>query len=205
MDFSQENEDGTFNRRVPVGNVEWDDTHLCPASALTPAERAMFRVVDFREVPPPAPGRWQAVREAGPIKVDGAWHQQWEVYDLPLTLAEKVTDIKRQADDIARQKRDQVVAGISPAEMASWPIKRAEAIAYSVSGAEADAPALAIESRVRGVPLLVLADKVLAKAGQLAALEAAIAGRCGAIQDAATAAQSEDELLAIDLEAGWPV
>lgn len=113
--------------------------------------------------------------------------------------------VVKKADSIARQKRDMVVAGISPAEMASWPIKRAEALAYQSTGAESAAPSLALEAQARGVAIADLAGKVLAKAAQLAALEAGIAGRCGAIQDAAAAAQSDAELLAIDLEAGWPV
>lgn len=201
-----ENPDGSFKEHIiTTGNIEWDETHLCPASALTPDERALFRVVEFREVPPPPPSRWQAVREAAPVKINGVWTQRWEVFDLPLSLGDKRSQIKRQADDIARMKRDQVVAGISPAEMASWSIKRAEALAYQSSSNVADAPSLLLEAQARGVPLADLAGKVLIKAAQLAALEAAIAGRCGAIQDAATAAQSEADLLAIDLEAGWPV
>lgn len=157
--------------------------------------------------PTPAPvlGRWKAIREIAPMLVDEQWLQQWEVIDLPLSIADKVADIKRLADEMARQKRDRVVAGISPAEMASWPIKRAEALAHQGTGDESKAPALLLESQARGVSLVVLAEKVLAKAAQLAALEAGIAGRCGAIQDAAAVATTDAELLAIDLEAGWPV
>lgn len=206
MGYSIENTDGSFRERIlTTGNIEWDDTRLCPASALTPEERALFRVVDFQETPAPQPGRWQGVREVDPGKVDDVWTQRWEVFDLPLSLGDKCNQIKRQADDLARMKRDQVVAGISPAEMASWSIKRAEAMAYQSSSNVADAPSLLLEAQARGVPLADLAGKVLTKAAQLAALEASIAGRCGAIQDAATAAQSEADLLAIDLEAGWPV
>lgn len=110
------------------------------------------------------------------------------------------------ADRIAKEKRDMVTASISAAEMASWPIKRAEALAYQSSGSDTDAPNLAIEAAARGITLAALAGKVTTKAAQLSSLEAAIAGRCGAIQDAAAAAAaSVAELEAIDLDAGWPV
>ncbi|HJU70401.1 MAG TPA: hypothetical protein VJ603_00990 [Paucimonas sp.] len=160
----------------------------------------------------PAVGRWQSLREGQPVLMEGKWRQQWEVYDLPLSLDDRRAEIKRDADAIACQKRNLVVSGISPAEMASWPIKRAEALAYQASGNATDAPNVAAEATVRGIALAALVGKVLTKAGQLADLEAAIAGRCGAIQDAANAAltlESESEadaaLRAIDLDAGWPV
>lgn len=149
--------------------------------------------------------RWQEIRPLPPVMVDGRWIGQMEVYDLPISIDDKRLEIKRDADLLARMKRDQIVAGVSPAEMASWSIKRAEAQAYAVSNLAADAPCLAIEAQARGVDLANLVGKVLGKSTQLAALEAAIAGRCGAIQDAAAVAQSDAELLAIDLEAGWPV
>lgn len=184
------------------------------ASATDPEQsgRDIYaRLISGEFGPVPEPGempqvtRWQRVKEVDPALVDGVIVRQWEVYDLPTSLADKRADIKHLADDVARQKRDIVVAGISPAEMASWPIKRAEALAYQSTGTESAAPSLALEAQARGVAIADLAGKVLAKAAQLAALEAGIAGRCGAIQDAAAAAQSDAELLAIDLEAGWPV
>ena len=104
----------------------------------------------------------------------------------------------------AVKKIDDILAGMA-AKGADRFLVVTDAIAYQASNNTADAPSIALEAQARGVSLAVLADKVLAKATQLAALEAAIAGRCGAIHDAAAAAQSEAELLAIDLEAGWPV
>ena len=109
------------------------------------------------------------------------------------------------ADGLAKAKRDSVVSHISPAEMASWPIKRAEALAYQVSGIVSDALNLSLEAQARGVTLDALASKVLVKATQLAALEAAIAGRCGAIQDTAAAATTLADIEGIDPTVGWPV
>lgn len=116
--------------------------------------------------------------------------------------AEKIID---GADRIAKEKRDMLTSTISAAEMACWSIKRAEALAYRSRGIPADAPSLLLEAQARGISLDDLVGKVLGKAAQLSALEAAIAGRCGAIQDAARAAQNPADLVAIDVNSGWPV
>lgn len=108
------------------------------------------------------------------------------------------------ADLIAKEKRDKAVAGISTAEMANWPIKRGEALAYQSSGEESDAPNLQIEADARGVSLSELAVSVLAKATELSRLEALIAGHCGKLQDALHAAQSDPDLDAVDITSGWP-
>lgn len=125
--------------------------------------------------------------------------------DRLLRIEPTAAEIVAAAERIAKAKRDMVTASVSPAEMASWPIKRGEALAYLSSGIDADAPNLALEAAARGITLAALVGKVIAKASLLAGLEAAIAGRCGAIQDAAAAAGSLAELEAIDPEAGWPV
>lgn len=121
--------------------------------------------------------------------------------------AQQITAAKviAAADRIAKDKRDMVTASTSPAEMASWSIKRAEALDWQSSQLAADAPSLATEAQVRGIALADLVAKVLEKGTLLSQLEAAIAGRCGSIQDAARAATTTAELEAIDLLTGWPV
>ena len=145
-----------------------------------------------------------------PQLIDSKWVQGWAVRDL--TEAEKqaalniaIAEVTQDAERIARQKREQVVAGISPAEMASWPIKRAEALAYQASQSTADAPSLQIEATARGISLDVLVEKVLVKAQALAVLEAGIAGRCGAIQDQAKACTAPSLVRALDVNSGWPL
>lgn len=206
MIFAIENADGSFKERIlTTGNIEWDDTHLCPAGALTEEERAMFLVVDFKETEPTAPGRWQSVRELPPVKVAGVWTQQWETYDLDITLDAKKTEVVNQVEDIARVKRDMLVANYSAGEMASWSIKRTEALAFQTSNDPATAPNLASEAQRRGISLASLVEKVMLKAAQLSYLESEIAGHCGALQDLANAVENEADLLAIDLETGWIV
>lgn len=149
--------------------------------------------------------RWQEVRKLPPVHDGDRWISQAEVVDLPLMLEDKRAEVKNDADMIARTKRDHVVLGISPAEMASWPIKRFEALALQSGSDPTSSPSLAAEAAARGIALADLVAKVLANSSRLALLEAEIAGRCGAIRDAAGAATTDAELLAIDLEAGWPV
>lgn len=145
-----------------------------------------------------------------PQIVAGEWRQGWTLVaytplELSARMAEAVANTIAAAERTAAEKRNLVVAGISPAEMAGWSIKRAEALAWQASGQDTDAPSLVLEAQARGVPLADLVGKVLGKAQALAALEAGIAGRCGAIQDAARAATTFAELRAIDPTAGWPV
>lgn len=100
-----------------------------------------------------------------------------------------------------------MVAGISPAEMSSWPIKRAEAIAWSADNA-APTPLLSAESAARGMALANLVAKVLANSANLLALEAAIAGNCGKHCDALDALAANGTVADVEeynISTGWPV
>lgn len=120
-------------------------------------------------------------------------------YSLVDLKAELLTNI----DELAKAKRDAVVANISPAEMASWSIKRAEASAYN--GQDSSVPFLAAEAAARGVPASALVDKVLAKGAALSGLEAVISGVSGKHCDAIKSAASFSEALSYDYSTGWPV
>lgn len=123
-----------------------------------------------------------------------------------LTFAEQQAAMIREADLIAKRKRDAITADYSPAEMASWPIKRAEALAWQASGSDADAPNLAVEAAARQATVASLVARVIDKANQLAQLEAVIAGYTGYLHDQIRAVAAEDRsaLDAIDLQRGWP-
>lgn len=109
-----------------------------------------------------------------------------------------------RVDSLAARKRTTAVQGVSPCEMSSWPIKRAEAVAYAASKNAADAPNLAAEAAARGITLDALVAKVLAKAAALLALEAQIAGAAGKHGDAIMALQSTADVEAYDFSGGWP-
>lgn len=151
------------------------------------------------ETPPPGPGYTRGPNEL----VGGEWRMTW-IAPPPQSFEERQSELIRAVDLLARDKRNDIVADISPAEMASWPIKRAEALAYQVSGLEADAPSLAVEADARNISLPELVAKVLAKAAQLSYIEAQIAGYAGKLQDQVNAAEDQAALDAIDITAGWP-
>lgn len=126
------------------------------------------------------------------------------------TVAAALAGLKADCDALAAAKRDAVTRGISPAEMASWPIKRDEALAYQASGNAADAPMLGIEAAARAVTLGDLAAKALSKAALLSQMEAQIAGVNGLHNDAldalaADAASTVDTLLSYDITMAWPI
>lgn len=104
----------------------------------------------------------------------------------------------------AKALRDRVVAAISPGEMASWAIKRAEMLAYAASGNAADAPLLAAEATARGCPLVEIVSRVQGSAAAFAALEAAISGAAGRHRDTVKALATHAEIAAYDWSAGWP-
>lgn len=126
------------------------------------------------------------------------------------TMTEALAGRKADCDALAVKKRAIITSGISPAEMASWPIKRSEALAYQASGNAADASMLQMEADARGVTLASLVAKVLANATTLSQMEAQIAGNNGKHNDAldalaAAPGATVDQMLAYDITIGWPV
>ncbi|HRD94173.1 MAG TPA: hypothetical protein PK201_13705 [Accumulibacter sp.] len=119
------------------------------------------------------------------------------------TVADASAEVVAMIDAHARALRDGVVAGISSAEMASWTLKREQALAYD--GTDASAPMLALEASSRGVPTSAVVARVLAKAAALSELEAHIAGAAGKHGDAVKALATHAEVLAYDWSGGWPL
>lgn len=121
----------------------------------------------------------------------------------PLSAAADV--VCRQIDALATAKRNMVIAGFSPGEMASWPIKRAEALAYQVSNNASDAPNLDAEASYRGIGLAALGAKVLTDAARFAEVESAIAGTSGRHRDAVRALATHQAIAEYDYNTDWPV
>lgn len=86
MEYAQLNEAGTEALHVTThGNVEWDENHFCPASALTPEESEIFRVVPLLETDQPAfDSITQTCIRDGCEKVGDAWQYRWRVDTLSL-------------------------------------------------------------------------------------------------------------------------
>lgn len=110
----------------------------------------------------------------------------------------------KQAEILAYAKilRDKVVSTISTGEMASWPIKLAEARAFAAGST--DTPMLAAEATIRGLSVADLVTKVDGNATGFAALEAQIGGIDGMHRDAVKALKTFEAVNGYDFSSGWP-
>lgn len=149
-----------------------------------------------------AAGHWLA-------EVDGVWQADdadaVQVIIDAFDVAALANACVAKIEALATAKRNTVVAPYSPGEMASWPIKLAEALAYQASGNSADAPNLSVEASARGMALSTLVQKVIADAQRFSAIEAAIAGTSGRHRDAVKALTSHAQIMAYDYTTGWPL
>ncbi len=140
---------------------------------------------------------------------DGAVGQ--DVDDAVITLENNLTKeyvamyIGKQIDVLATAKRNKVIAAYSPGEMASWPIKREEALKFQQTGLASDAPNLNTEASYRGISIADLVTKVLNDAARFSAIEAAIAGTSGRHRDSVKSLQSIEDVMNYDYSTGWPV
>lgn len=113
------------------------------------------------------------------------------------TLAEAQANRIAVVDKAAASLRDQVTAGISAAEMSSWPLKLSEAKAGG-------GPMLTLEAGYRGISEAALVQLVLDKAQQLSTLEAQIAGVAGMHNDTIDAMTTIEEVCSYDMRSDWP-
>ena len=148
-----------------------------------------------------AAGHWLEQR-------DGVWRSsddtavQVIIDDYSLDAAK--SEMSKQVSAHAKLLRDRVVADISMGELASWPVKLAEAGRFVETGSSANCPMLAGEAAARGVSLAVLVGKVGGNALGFSAIEAAIGGADGKHRDAIKIITSFHDLALYDCSAGWP-
>lgn len=149
------------------------------------------------DLPPVILGAMRRVGDS--LVVDEQLRRAAEDHALAASAEQLLAEISAEC-----QRRLSVLAASYPAgEVASWPaqVKEAEALQ---ADAQAGAPLLAAIAAARGIPLPELASRVLAKSAAYAAASGAIIGRRQALEDAVGAAQTADDLAAIDITAGWP-
>lgn len=114
----QLNENGTYWRTLPDGNVEFSQTVFQPAHTLTPEQCEEFRVRPLeRSAWPYFDPMTHRVEEGDPVLQDGQWVQVWNV--IPLTEAELEAK-RQQARDEAKRKRAEAVAGIKVTISNGW-------------------------------------------------------------------------------------
>lgn len=157
------------------------------------------------------PGLHAAIRKAGHslVEENGVWVADDELAVQAIIDSYSLDDCKSlKREEVARyaaKLRNRIVANISPAEMASWPIKVAEARAYAQAQTEESAPLLAAEALARGVGLAQMVGMVESNSAWLGALESQIAGADGKHRDAINACTTFEAVLMYDFSDGWPV
>lgn len=108
MEYAQLNADDTYSHQITThGNIEWDATHLCPASALTPEEAELFKIAPLVEVPQPVFDSLthSSIRDGAEF-ISGQWRYKWTVTALS---AEVITE-RVAAERAALIARTSVVA-----------------------------------------------------------------------------------------------
>lgn len=153
----------------------------------------------------------EKIKEAGywVEEVDGVWKAssindvQNIIDNFDVTSFANVVCLKIEA--VATLKRNNIIAPYSPGEMAAWPIKRAEALAYQASNDINSAPNLNAEATARGMSLPTLVTKVLNDAARFSWIEAHIAGTSGRHRDAIRLCQTHEEIMNYNYNTGWPV
>ena len=132
---------------------------------------------------------------------DGGFYNGPEPEDTSIDALQ--ADRLAHVDRVASAMRNKIVGSTHPAEMASWPIKLAQA-QLCVSSQELNTPLLDAEAAARGVAREALAARILTNAQLFAGAEALIAGAAGAHRDAIKALDTADAVTAYDFRGGWP-
>ena len=124
-----------------------------------------------------------------------------DAYSLADAQAFKANEVSL----LAKTLRDRAVKSISPGEMASWPIKLAEAKIFASTGDAGQCHMLSAEAFVRGISVAAVVARVGSNATGFAALEAQIGGINGKHRDAIKTLTTFDDVAAYDYSTGWPV
>ena len=96
-----------------------------------------------------------------------------------------------------------LASGYSQYERESWPVQTAEAAAYFADN-QAPTPWLDAASTARGIDKAELATRVIAMDTAYRQIHGALTGHRQKLWDQIDAAQTTDDIAAIDVTAGWP-
>ena len=150
-----------------------------------------------------------------PREVDGLWLQGWEV--VPLTSAEieslaAEAAARLQADKAALvsainteyERRMEVISARYPtSEGESWPVQTSEARAL-VSRPDASTPWIDAAASERGLGRVELAERILALDNAYRTVHGLLTGTRQRLEDLVEAANTREQLAAIDPLQGWP-
>lgn len=114
---------------------------------------------------------------SGSGSVEFADGQTGTAEDLAPELASiRRAEAQRAARAVIDRMAEVLTAKYTAAEQQAWPTKIVEARAYQVSAQTADAPTIAAEAAVRGIPVATLAAIIIAAASMTTPLAAICAG-----------------------------
>lgn len=134
------------------------------------------------------------------VAQDGAWvitdKQKLNIEDTKISILKNLnSEYETRVQNLA--------LGYSSFERESWPVQTAEATAYSADPL-APTPWLDAASAARGIDKAELAARVIAMDTAYRQIHGALTGHRQKLWDQIYAAQTADELTAIDVTAGWP-
>jgi len=154
-------------------------------------------------------GLHEAINAAGHClaQVNGVWQSSDDTAVQAIidgyTLEQAKTLKMREVSLHAKVLRDRAVETVSAGEMASWPIKRAEANEHIASGGTADCPMLTDEAAARNITLADLVARVINNAQTFGSLESSISGTDGRHRDAINAMTDFAAVASYDYSTGW--
>lgn len=112
MHYAQLNQDLTEAIQITTeGNIEWDESHFCPASALTAEEAVEFRVVPLLATDKPTfnSTTHKCFRDGCEL-FQGAWRFKWSVQPLTATeIAQNLATLRAQRWEAVKSLRDRKV------------------------------------------------------------------------------------------------
>lgn len=178
MEYAQLNEALTEAIQVTThGNVEWDATHFCPASALTPEEASLFRVVPLTAVDQPSfdPLAQTVIRDGCKL-VEGEWRYKWRIDALSADQIEANIATRKAA---ALLQIDAEVDAINLAVIGSrgqeYELAEQHGLAYQSAGYTGTVPSsVSSWAAAKGWTATQAADDILATAAQWRTAQAAI-------------------------------
>lgn len=173
MQYAQLNEDGSYGHQITTsGNVQWDETNYCLASALMKDGKAeQFRVVELHIIDAPAIDEMieTVVRDGGEF-VEGRWQYKWRVDTLTqeeadATLARKNLLTKAALIKAAEEEFEANVSALEaayiPKVRETWPQQIMEAKDFQINS-EAPTPLLdGMLTEKPGATKEALANKIL--------------------------------------------
>lgn len=204
MEYAQLNEALTEATQITThGNVEWDNNHLCPASALTPAEATQFRVVPLTETEQPVfNAMTHRCYRDGCEKIGDNWQYKWAVVALSVEEAEanlaalrttKITAIKAERD---RRKFNGVY--VSNKWIQSDTYSRTQWMAMVMMGANVPIIEWTTMDSTSITTSQTLANEVFQATATLDATLFAYA------KSLITSVNASSDPVSIDITAGWP-